>query len=245
MQPYYTTIPVASGIYKITCTANNRLYIGSAINIRKRIYQHIWDLRRLAHHSITLQRAWDKYGETAFTYEVLELVLAPFLLEREQYWLDKLQPFDERGFNIAHYSQAFHTGMKATPETLEKLRISHTGYRHTEEAKRNIREALLKRPPVSPETCEKIRRAKLGHTLSPEGRAKMIASKTGHTYTPEVYASRMKTLLIVAPDGTEYLVTGVKKFCQEHNLDISSLMRVAKGTYRQHKGWIAKFPLVE
>src|SRR5229473_6154293 len=63
-------IPTTSGIYKITCTANKRIYIGSAVNLRKRKNEHWNAFKRNQHHNRHLQRAWDKYGEQAFTFEV-------------------------------------------------------------------------------------------------------------------------------------------------------------------------------
>lgn len=197
-----TSIPETSGIYRIICVPTGKFYIGSSVQLRSRWSQHLYDFRNSIHKNPHLQSAWNKHGEQCFVFEVLELTLPDFQLEREQYWLDKLQPFGKKGFNIN-------------------------------------REA--NKPTNSPETREKIRQAVLGHTLCPESRAKISASKTGHTYTPGIYASRMKTLIVTAPDGTEHMVTGVRQFCREHDLDISTLMRVAKGEYSQHKGWKARF----
>jgi len=78
-----------------------KIYIGSAVNLYVRFYGHRTALRGKRHQNQHLQSAWNKHGEHAFTFTVLELVLAPFLLEREQYYLDKLKACDpKRGFNI-------------------------------------------------------------------------------------------------------------------------------------------------
>ena len=47
------------GIYKLTI--NNKIYIGSAKNIGIRLSKHLLDLERNKHHSIYLQRTWNKY----------------------------------------------------------------------------------------------------------------------------------------------------------------------------------------
>src|SRR5712671_3867618 len=97
-----SSVPRTSGIYKITCIANGKIYVGSSANLRIRWEQHCNDLRRKAHHSIHLQRAWNKYGENVFIFEIIELVMPWAILDREQYWLDKLKPYDRSiGFNIA------------------------------------------------------------------------------------------------------------------------------------------------
>src|SRR5438105_13132870 len=53
------SIPTASGIYKITCTANKKIYIGSSINMRKRKKQHFDKLRLNGHDNPKLQAAWN------------------------------------------------------------------------------------------------------------------------------------------------------------------------------------------
>lgn len=81
-----------SGIYGIRNIHNNKLYAGSSKNIPERWKEHVRKLRRGAHHSIALQRAWDKYGAEAFEFYIIEYVEPAQLIEREQYYLDTLQP---------------------------------------------------------------------------------------------------------------------------------------------------------
>lgn len=92
-----------SGIYKIICTVNNKFYLGSSKNIKSRWYEHKCSLKKGIHHSIHLQKAWDKYGKENFRFEILEFtgLEKEILLEREQYWLDTLKPYEkEIGYNI-------------------------------------------------------------------------------------------------------------------------------------------------
>lgn len=77
-----------SGIYVIRNTANGKVYVGSAVNIKGRWAVHKHGLRRGKHHSQRLQRAWNKYGEAAFVLETLELCCVDLLLEREQSYFD-------------------------------------------------------------------------------------------------------------------------------------------------------------
>ena len=63
------------GIYEIRCHNNNKVYIGSASSKRgliARYWNHIEDLHRGNHHNISLQRAWDKYGDQSFSFSALE-----------------------------------------------------------------------------------------------------------------------------------------------------------------------------
>lgn len=68
-------LPVA-GIYEIRNTLNNKVYIGSSINVNKRLTAHRNHLKRGAHGSKHLQASWDKSGAEAFQFKQL-IVCAP------------------------------------------------------------------------------------------------------------------------------------------------------------------------
>lgn len=58
-------------IYKITNNANGKVYIGSTTNPKKRKTRHFSTLRSNTHHNILLQRAFNKYGESSLTFEII------------------------------------------------------------------------------------------------------------------------------------------------------------------------------
>jgi len=68
-------------VYKILNITNNDAYVGSTINIKKR-------LNRGVHHSPHLQRAWDLYGMSNFIFEIVEECNRINVYDREQYYLD-------------------------------------------------------------------------------------------------------------------------------------------------------------
>lgn len=80
------------GIYKITCIANGKFYIGSSKNCEKRFSQHKNKLKSGKHINIHLQRCYDKHGESNITYEVLCESGLDRLREREQFHIDYLKP---------------------------------------------------------------------------------------------------------------------------------------------------------
>ncbi len=91
------------GVYRILNLANGRLYVGSTIRFSRRWKAHLDCLKANRHHSISLQRAWQKYGPASFRFEILECV-ADFgaLLSREQFWINRLKAADPRiGYNIS------------------------------------------------------------------------------------------------------------------------------------------------
>jgi len=76
------------GIYKIMNKINGDSYYGSSINIEKRWHRHIGDLKNGKHHNIKLQRAWVKYCEDNFIFEIIEECNQKDILIVEQKYLD-------------------------------------------------------------------------------------------------------------------------------------------------------------
>lgn len=111
---------IISGIYEIRNTVNEHIYIGSAVNIHTRWNLHKNELRKGVHHSVYLQRAWNKYGETNFVFSVLRLVDGKEeRLIAEQEYLDKFIP----EYNMARKAGS-RQGVLASEETKEKMRLA-------------------------------------------------------------------------------------------------------------------------
>lgn len=88
-----------SGVYIIFNFADGKYYVGSSKNAEKRWKKHLVLLRKSNHGNVLLQRAWDKYNEDSFSFIYLEY--CGNYVEREQYYLDILQPWKRTtGYNI-------------------------------------------------------------------------------------------------------------------------------------------------
>lgn len=61
-------------IYAIRCKKNKKFYVGSARNWTTRKSSHLKMLRENNHHSLHLQRSFNKHGENNFYFEILENV---------------------------------------------------------------------------------------------------------------------------------------------------------------------------
>ncbi len=84
-------------VYKIVSEINNKFYIGSALDYIRRKKRHLSDLQNNKHHSILLQRHYNKYGINDLSIEIIETVPnGNSLLIREQHYIDTLKPI----FNI-------------------------------------------------------------------------------------------------------------------------------------------------
>lgn len=87
------------GIYIISC--NNKHYIGRSINIKSRLYYHKKELIGNYHKNKHLQDAFNKYGESSFTFDVFEECEKEYLASQENYWCIMLDTHNrERGYNI-------------------------------------------------------------------------------------------------------------------------------------------------
>lgn len=87
-----------TGIYKITCLANNKCYIGQSVAIKRRWNEHQKALSKGTHYNTYLQNAYNKYGKDNFIYEILEQCPKEKLNEREQFYIQLFNSFKD-GFN--------------------------------------------------------------------------------------------------------------------------------------------------
>lgn len=106
-----------SGVYQILNKVNNKSYIGSSINIHARWARHICDLNNNVHHSLYLQRAWNKYGKDSFIFTILEERDKEDLIKREDYFFSFYRP----EYNICPTAKNA-LGMKHTKESSDKKR---------------------------------------------------------------------------------------------------------------------------
>ena len=105
-------------IYKIRNKTNNKFYLGSSKNFSHRKCEHKRDLSLSKHHSPRLQKAWNKYGSENFVFEVVEEFPKDssdkLLLEREQYWIDALNPCNDLiGYNISPNAHGGWRGVRS------------------------------------------------------------------------------------------------------------------------------------
>lgn len=118
---------MTQGIYQIRNIINNKKYIGSSNNIEKRFYSHLWLLKRNEHHSIHLQRAWNK-NPNNFVYEVVEIINSrKNLITKEQHFIDLYQTANPLyGYNICLKANS-PEGKKCRRQTINKIRKATQG----------------------------------------------------------------------------------------------------------------------
>lgn len=148
------------GIYKILCTPNNKIYIGSSQNLQKRFKQHINHLKIGNHINKHLQNAYNKYGVHNLQFIIIENVRINELINREQYWIDLYKPYIRSiGFNQTKIADR-PLGYKHDNKTKKIMSEIKKRQYKSGEIKSNLKPIYgLKH---SEETKEKIRISKLG-----------------------------------------------------------------------------------
>lgn len=168
---------VMGGIYEIRC--GNRRYVDSTTNFENRWKQHRTHLRGGRHTNHVLQNIWNKHGEGALTFVIVELCENANLLFCEQRRIDEIWGTSEC-MNLCHTAgvagkrgvpvpsevrskiAAKILGTKVGPpsqETRAKIGAAHRGMKRSDETRARQREAAKgrKMPPKTPEHQEKIK----------------------------------------------------------------------------------------
>lgn len=200
-----------TGVYQIEI--NVKLYVGSTTKgFEKRWKSHLYKLRNNTHENLHLQRAFNKYGEEATIFSILEVVEnLEEVISKEQQYIDKLNP----AFNICptagNCSKRRHTKEskekmsknskgkcpEATLQNLRKMAEERKGKSRSTEIRQKISSALMGRSVSekelkrmrefrhSDEAKEKMSIAKKGTHLSTERKQKLIGSRKGKHHTEE------------------------------------------------------------
>jgi group I intron endonuclease len=218
-------------IYVISNKINNKQYVGQAKNFKQRKQRHLYntwnDNKKTRSYHMAIHRAIRKYGEDAFTWEILEdNIPNEKMNELEMKYIAKLDTFNS-GYNS-------NTGGS-----------SSFGYRHDAETRKRMSISAKNKPPVSDATRERLSKAKRGRTHSKETLAKMRAVLN----SSEVKARRVNTLREnkkgwLAVD--QYTKTGefIASYdslviaCEKTGVHVSSICDVLKGRYLAAGGFI-------
>lgn len=154
------------GIYAIENILNGHRYVGSSVDVPKRVKAHFAELRRNKHHSQYLQHAWNKYGEDSFRWVFLLVCAKSELLIYEQELIDQWHP----EYNILPTAG------------------SPLGHHHSKETKKKIGNALRNPPEELRKRWSEIHK---GVYPSAEARQKMSQAHmgnkcaAGHRHTEE------------------------------------------------------------
>lgn len=228
-------------VYQIRCTANGKLYIGSTIDPENRIRAHWKSLKRGNHHSIKLQRAYNKYGRDAFVFEILLSVPVAEMLCKEQETLDAIGV--DNSYNTAADVRASALGRKASDETRMKMSLAKRGEGNSNYRGRRI-ECPVCGTKFRPDSNKRKYCSQQCYHQAPksdEYRQKQSAKSKGRKRSKQAVkkgsAKRANWYIFTSPDGAMQFVQGLMAFCHKNGLDQPSISKVIAGKKPSHKGW--------
>lgn len=213
-------------LYEIKCELSGRRYVGMTVNVAERWRRHERELLKGIHHCIQLQRAFNKYGASAFTFNIIERYDSVTLASDAE--LDLLRT-ETTLYNSAKYSRVGGTiseehrkriseGTKKAmqrPEVREKLGVSRRGIAPINKGVRN------------PNSKHEIKLRNTTRRGTPEFTAIMSKAQSKKLWSG--FIDPMGNT--VAPF---YNLTG---FAKQHNLKVQGLHRLTTGHLKRYKGW--------
>lgn len=96
------------GIFQVRNLANEKVLVGSSLNLPGALNLNKFQLVMGNHQNRKLQAEWQEFGAERFVFEILDELSATEGAEQdykadlaflEEFWLEKLQPYGERGYN--------------------------------------------------------------------------------------------------------------------------------------------------
>jgi group I intron endonuclease len=167
-----------SGVYKLTHQKRGIFYIGSAVCLYSRLHAHYSNLKKGVHDNKILQAVYNRHGRENLIWDILEICDSQKVIEREQFYIDQLNP----EMNICRYAQ------------------NSKGYKHTEESKRKFsasrkgnKNSLGRK--LSEETKQKIATKAKERGISETCIKAAKRSNTGRVHTKESVEKRAKKQL--------------------------------------------------
>ena len=153
-----------SGIYKITNTVNQKVYIGQSVDVFRRLTHHKHELTLNKHRNDYIQHSVNKYGLENFTFEILEFCEVEELDEKEIYYINQYNSTNkDYGYNIQSGGHLGHCwnidarnrrcgsgnpmfGKHQSIRTIEAIRLANraSSDKLTEEDVKYIKQSLFK-----------------------------------------------------------------------------------------------------
>ena len=96
------------GVFQIRNKTNDKVFVDSSLNVPGKMNRHRFALNAGVFAGKVLQKDWNDLGESAFEFETLEPVeprddpnynYAADIKVLEDLWLEKLEPYGEKGYN--------------------------------------------------------------------------------------------------------------------------------------------------
>lgn len=106
----YKDTPIPMGVYQLKNLKNGKILVGSTKNLHAQWGKYLLGFKLNACPIKELQDAWNELGEQGVSFEVIDTLdpkkdappkynYANDLTILKELWIEKLQPFGDRGYN--------------------------------------------------------------------------------------------------------------------------------------------------
>lgn len=181
------------GIYMICNTVNNHVYIGQSIDVHGRYKSHISRLKANIHSNQHLQYAWNKYGETVFSFQLLKACKPQYLNRFEKLYIKIYNAEGDDGYNMTSGGEG-RCNYKMSLESKKKCSEAKIGDKNPMYGKNGKLHHMYgirgKYHPnygkhFTQEHKDKISQSLMGHKVLKEVRDKISKTKTGTKLSQE------------------------------------------------------------
>lgn len=170
------------GTYLIIDDNNQKAYVGSTTELRRRALRHQRELNNKEHYNKELQQHYDKHNGD-LTFVGLPMTSKKEALDLEQAILDDFHG-TEVLCNDAFDARDSMQGFKLSPEHKAKLIAANTGRPKSPEHRAAISKTLTGRK-LSPEHAEVFAKSRIGSKNTAEHCARISEAQTGRKHTEE------------------------------------------------------------
>lgn len=206
------------GIYKIVSLINNKVYVGSSIDIKNRWKVHIYSLNLRRNCSKYFANEWHKYGEENFKFSIIEECTEEELIDKEQYWVDHYQSTIRiKGYN----------------------RMEPKEHTRNKEARKNMSDAKKKLYKEKPEIKQKISIALSGENHPGFGKQRSKITKEKISKSSSGINHSQTKLSIKDVEEILFLIKSNEKnkiIIEKFNISFSTLYRIMNKTHWAFKG---------
>jgi len=230
------------GIYCIKNLITNKVYIGSSVNIQSRLKTHKHSLLNNKHHSLKLQRSYNKHGIEIFSFEILELCDKKDLEKNEKEWINHFNSFNN-GYNSTDEVGSPWRGKKQ-PIEIKKLQncipvklidpsgnviesYSIKGFAKENNLSENGIRLLLKKEINFYKGYRRYHESLININFD----RKQYDKKRGNI------KNNCLNYSFLSPNGSIFTGKNIGSLCKEHKLDKGAMHRVLKGKQSNHKNW--------
>ena len=226
---------IKSGVYQIKNKKNEKIYIGSSVDISKRWNEHKYLLNNNKGHNKHLQSSWSKYGGANFEFSIILCCAEKNLLFYEQLICLKFETLNkDKGYNYRYFVES-NRGLPFSEEHKRKLSKANKGNIpwlkgrcHSMETKKKLR-TINTGKHHSKETKEKLSQTNKGKKLSSETKIKMSNSQKGKKLSAvEIETIRSRNY------GNTYNLGKKKSNEARKKQKQSQIVKIRKNNYNGH-----------